>query len=89
MGMFDYVEYKETDCAICGEPVVEYQSKSGNCELAKLTPAELLSQSEDEEAIFYGYCNDDSWNDPNKTQHCNTFVVIPPTELRVERLSHD
>lgn len=89
MGMFDWIVYKETECSACGTPVKEYQSKSGMCELNRLSPAELVVQAGGE-AIFYGYCDRD-WNS-DKKPHCNTFevalaspVVLPDVKVtRVE-----
>lgn len=73
MGMFDWIIYEETKCRYCDTPVTEYQSKSGECELQHLTPEQLLTQSDDTEAVFYGYCNLD-WNS-KPTPHGNHFRV--------------
>lgn len=82
MGMFDYVVYPETVCRTCGEPVTEYQSKDGECELKHLTPEQLLFQSGEDEAFFYGYCDRD-WN-TKPYPHCNNFKITAPTPLKVE-----
>jgi hypothetical protein len=49
MGMFDYVKYPETPCKNCGEPLTEFQSKDGPCELLTLLPADVNK--------FYEFCN--------------------------------
>ena len=84
MGMFDTIVYAESDCFVCGEPVTNYQSKDGDCELQTLTPEQLLAQSEENETSFYGYCHDDDWNngDPH---HQNLFVIVPPQPLTIKR----
>ena len=84
MGMFDTIIYESTECHQCSEPVVSYQSKDGNCELQDLTPAELLEQSGESRAHFYGYCHDDDWNN-GQPHHRNEFTVLSPQEARVVR----
>lgn len=86
MGMFDYVVYPETVCEVCGTSVTEYQSKDGKCELNHLTPSELLAQSGENKARFYGYCDLD-WNSEPRP-HCNDFVITAPQPLKVQRLAH-
>lgn len=55
MGMFDSIIY-EANCFNCKHPLSDFQSKSGRCELQKLTPAELYEQG-GSQAIFYAYCD--------------------------------
>jgi hypothetical protein len=43
MGMFDYVAY-EAPCPICGRALTGWQSKSGGCDLRRLTPVQLWKQ---------------------------------------------
>ena len=85
MGMFDTIIYKETECHLCSKSVTSYQSKSGLCRLKELTPAELLEQSGNELAVFYGYCGDDDWN-TGEEKHFNGFKVMPQQPMTVERM---
>lgn len=69
MGMFDYIKY-EANCRRCGEPLKEFQSKSGDSALQEITPAELYKQSPLRAVTFYDYCEHCGWY--------NEFAVIWP-----------
>ncbi len=55
MGMFDEIIYKAT-CHQCGEPLSEFQSKSGDNVLARLTPRQLyeVTKSNTSKLKIYG-----------------------------------
>jgi hypothetical protein len=40
MGMFDYVNY-QADCDKCGQPLSDFQSKDGPCELGFLAASDV------------------------------------------------
>lgn len=68
MGMFDDVLY-EADCPFCGHELRGWQSKDGECDLAKLTPKQLAEQAnpgiEYGEVTFYTSCDE-----------CGTWVDV-------------
>ena len=84
MGMFDYITFDEQDCFVCGKPIAVWQSKSGDCELQLLTPEELYKQSSDTAPYFYGYCNNDDWNNREKPHHYNQYSITPPQPMKIE-----
>jgi hypothetical protein len=60
MGMFDYVAY-ETPCYNCQEPIKEWQTKDGDCVMAKLSVEQVRN--------FYGLCQ--------KCKKWNEYKVVP------------
>jgi len=55
MGMYDSIFYKTT-CNHCGEPLSEFQSKSGDNVLARLTPKQLfrITKTNSSKVKIYG-----------------------------------
>ena len=62
MGMFDYVEY-DYNCKECGEPLSDFQSKDGDCELGTVQPSDVSE--------FYTSCDKcGSWHDFEVKKTC-------------------
>lgn len=50
--MFDYINY-ECECPCCHSAVTDFQSRSGNCNMSRLTPNSVEE--------FYGMCSCGAW----------------------------
>jgi len=68
--MFDNVRFT-MPCPICGKDLDDWQSKSGNCYLKNLTPAELWKQRHPDPL---GYDDHVDWYE--NCENCATWVEV-------------
>jgi len=67
MGMFDYVKY-EAPCTYCGEKLVDWQSKDGECNLEMLEPKDV--------DCFYTSCSKcETWIEYKVNRVCNATNI--------------